>query len=141
MPAAVRTFHTVDAAIGWPRPTSSLWMRRYPAGASWAIRTDQGQGDAPPAAPMGEPGQRQQELLTDLPAQDVLVPVVGPVGELAQELAHGCVPPGLGAAADRTGSAKASTANRTEVSETKLNVIVCRTWSLTVGSTCRCVWW
>ena len=26
--AAFRIFHTVDAAIGWPRPTSSPWMRR-----------------------------------------------------------------------------------------------------------------
>ena len=28
VPAAFRIFQTVDAAIGWPSPTSSPWMRR-----------------------------------------------------------------------------------------------------------------
>ena len=28
MPAPLRIFHTVDAAIGWPSPTSSPWIRR-----------------------------------------------------------------------------------------------------------------
>jgi hypothetical protein len=36
MPAAVTFFRTVDAAIRWPRPTSSSWVRRRVSSASSA---------------------------------------------------------------------------------------------------------
>src|SRR3712207_5683660 len=47
---------------------------------------DQGAGDAPAAAPVGEPGERDQEEGPDVPAQRVGVAVEGPVAEVGEEL-------------------------------------------------------
>ena len=88
-------------------------------------------------------------LLNGIPREDQLrrlwCRVIGPVGERVQRRAHDGIPtadPGVtGDAGESAGSRKASTASKIDVTETKLSVIVCSTWSLIVGSTCRCVWW
>ena len=84
MPAAFKIFHTVDAAIRWPSPTSSPWMRRYPhlgfsrANRSTSARTGCATGGRPglssrvgPAAgdQLGVPAQQGSRRHEPQPSQ------------------------------------------------------------------------